>query len=132
MLNYAETTSVSTNVSLLPVSSTSDERETGPLPSLTGFDNLVLLCIGNIPFAKVSPTLKNGYLAACKAYHEMEETEYGPYLLLTGYEYAHLARQCIPHNLSPVDKREWHRGFVVGWNACIFGLDAEEQADETE
>jgi len=35
-----------------------------------------------------------------------------------------------PANLSSVDKCEWHRGFVLRWNACTFGL--EEQADEAE
>ncbi|SRR5579875_222646 len=130
MLNYAETTSVSTIVSLSPVSSMNNERETGPLPSPTDLDNLVLLCAGSIIVGKVSPTLMNGYLAACKAYREMEQTEYGPYFLLTGYEYVHLARQSMPAGLSPIYKREWHRGFVLGWNACTLGL--EEQADEAE
>jgi hypothetical protein len=114
MLNYAETASSSTNVPLSPVSSTLDERETGPLLSAIDLDNYVPLRIGCYPH-KVSRTLKDGYLAACKAYDEMEEqTEDGAYSLLTGYEYAHLTRQYIPGNLSPVDKREWQRGFIVG------------------
>jgi len=73
-----------------------------------------VLCIGTITVGKVSPTLVNGYLAACKAYDEMEQTEYGAYFLLTGYEYAHLTRQYIPGNLSSVEKREWQRGFILG------------------
>jgi hypothetical protein len=51
-----------------------------------------------------------------------EQDEYGPYLLLTGYEYAHLTRQYWPPNLSPLEKREWQRGLIAGWNASTFGF----------
>jgi hypothetical protein len=52
----------------------------------------------------------------------MEETEYGAYFLLTGYEYAHLVRQYVPADLPPIDKKEWQRGFIAGWNAYTFGF----------
>jgi len=120
MLNYAETPHVSTNVSL---SSVSHKQETGPLPSLTvNLNDCVMLYSGKAGYY-VSPTLRNGYLAACKLHTEMEEQdEYGAYIFLSGYEYAHLARQYMPAGLSPKDKREWHRGFVLGWNACTLVL----------
>lgn len=28
----------------------------------------------------------------------------------------------MPVGLSPLDKHEWQRGFVFGWNACILGI----------
>ena len=132
MMNYAETASIGTNISLSPVPSPSNEQETSPLPSPTGLDSFVWLCIGNIAIGVVSATLMNGYLAACNAFQEMEGTEHGAFFLLTGYEYAHLTRQYIPNNLSPIDKREWQRGFIAGWNACTFGLGTEEQTYEAE
>src|SRR6266496_2058493 len=124
MLNYAETVRRSTNVSL-PVPCTVDEQETTPLTSPIDLDGCVPLRIGYY-HCIVSSTLRDGYLAARKAYAEMEQTEYGAYFLLTGYEYAHLTRQYLPVGLSPVDKREWQCGFIAGWNASTFGF--EEQA----
>jgi|SRR5579875_20861 hypothetical protein len=130
MLNYVETTSISTIVSPSSVSSVS-ERETKPLPSLSVDPNeYVWLRIGKKALYGVSPLLKQGYLAACQAYTEMEEHDpCGPYIFLTGYEYAHLARRFMPVTFSPVDKREWHRGFILGWNVCTLGL--QEDAEPT-
>lgn len=127
MLTFTETTSISTIVPLSSVPSAS-ERETGPLPSLSvDPDEYVWLRIGKEARYGVSPLLKQGYLAACQAYVEMEEHDPdGPYLFLTGYEYAHLARRFIPATFSPVDKREWHRGFVLGWTVCALGLHEDE------
>jgi len=51
-----------------------------------------------------------------------EQDEYGPFLFLTGYEYAHLARQHLPAGLTPVEKGDWQRGFIIGLIACVFGL----------
>ena len=71
----------------------------------------------------VASSLMDGCLAARKAYAEMaEQDEYGPFLFLTGYEYAHLARQHLPAGLTPVEKGDWQRGFIIGWVACVFGL----------
>ncbi len=122
MLNYAETASNSTIVSLTPVPCTAGGRETGPLPSPIDPTEYVPLRIGKNYMGMVSSTLMDGYFAARKAYAEMEQTEYGAYFFLTGYEYAHLTRRYLPVHLSPVEKREWQRGFIVGWNACTFGL----------
>jgi hypothetical protein len=122
MLNYAETASSSTNVPLSLIPCTLDERETGPLSSPIDPTEYVPLRIGKNDMGMVSSTLKDGYLAARKAYDEMTQTEYGAYFFLTGYEYAHLTRQYLPGNLLPIKKREWQRGFIVGWNACTFGL----------
>jgi hypothetical protein len=121
MLNYAQTARVSTNVSL-PVPCRGDEQETTALPSPLDPTSYVPLRIGGNAVGMVSSTLMDGYLAACKAYEEMEQTEYGAYFLLTGYEYAHLTRQYIPVGLSPVEKREWQCGFIAGWNASTFGF----------
>jgi hypothetical protein len=96
-----------------------DERTLLSAP--TNCDHLVPFRIGSY-VCRVSPELKSGYLAACKAYTEMVMQTGSAYFLLTGYEYAHLARQYLPRELSPVSKREWHRGFVAGWNVCTFGL----------
>ncbi len=116
MVNYAETASIRTNVSL------------SSAPTI--FDDLVPLRIGF--YACMVPSmLKDGYLAACKVYADMEEqAACGAYFLLTGSQYARLAKQYIPGNLSSVDKQQWQRGFVAGWNACTFGF--EEQAHEAE
>jgi hypothetical protein len=59
-----------------------------------------------------------------------EQAPCGAYFLLTGSQYARLAKQYIPGNLSSGDKQQWQRGFVAGWNACTFGF--EEQVHETE
>ena len=123
MLNYTETASIGTNVSPSSVPTMGSERETEPLPSLRDFDTYVLLRIGKARY-RVSRTLEDGYLAACKAYEQMaEEDEWGPYLFLTGYEYAHLARQHMPADIPSTHKRARHRGFLLGWNVCTFGLD---------
>jgi hypothetical protein len=122
MVNSAETARSRTDVSLSPIPSLCDEPETGPLPSPTDPDSYAWLCVGGNGVSMVSPTLMEGYLAARKAYAEMEETEYGAYVLLTGHEYAHLTRQYLPSNLPPTKKREWQRGFIAGWNACTFGF----------
>ena len=124
MLNYVETTSISTMVPLSSVLPVSKEQETGSHPSLSvDLIEYVPLRVGKITVAMVSSTLRDGYLAARKAYAEMEgHTEYGAYFFLTGYEYAHLARQYMPAQLSPTDKHEWQRGFVFGWNVCTLGL----------
>lgn len=115
MLNYAETASISTNVS------PSEGAISSPSP--IDADKYVPLYISGQCYGDVSIPLKDGYLAACRAYKQMEEQdENGPYTFLSGYEYAHLARQYIPTGLSRLDKREWHCGFVLGWSACIFGL----------
>ncbi|MBV9708225.1 MAG: hypothetical protein JO125_12545 [Chloroflexi bacterium] len=80
------------------------------------------LRVGKYHF-KVTPTFKQGYRAARRAYKQMEEQdEWGAYLFLTGYEYAHLTRQYIPTTLSATDKREWQRGFIGGWTACSYGF----------
>jgi hypothetical protein len=72
----------------------------------------------------VHPALAQGYRAACEAYHRMEEeTECGPYLFLTGYEYAHLARRHCPEGLTAMEKHNWHCGFIAGWTACVFLID---------
>jgi hypothetical protein len=123
MVNYAETTSISTDVPLSPVPSTVEKQEIPPRPSSYDLDGRVLLRIGGNAVSMVSPVLMDGYLAARKAYAQMEEQDdYGPYLLLTGYEYAHLTRQYLPANLSLLEKREWQRGFIAGWNASTFGF----------
>jgi hypothetical protein len=117
MLNYGETPSNRSNIP------PSGEQKTRPLTSLLNLNEYVPLRIGKKTIAMVSPPLRDGYLAARKAYAEMEEqTEDGPYLLLSGYEFAHLTRQYIPAGLSPADKREWQRGFIAGWNAATFWL----------
>jgi len=86
------------------------------------FATYVPLRVGKSHF-EVSPTFKEGYLAARNAYAQMEEhDEWGPSLFLTGYEYAHLTRQHIPTTLSATDKREWQRGFIGGWTACSYGF----------
>ena len=100
-----------------------------PCPSSTAleeqdikFTTYVPLRVGKYHF-EVSPTFHEGYLAARNAYAQMEEHhEWGPYLFLTGYEYAHLTRQYIPANLSAANKREWQRGFIGGWTACSYGF----------
>jgi len=118
MLNYAETTSVST---IVP--STLDKQKI-TRSTCRNFDQYVPLSVGENFISLVSPTLMDGYLAACKAYREMEEqTEYGAYGFLTGYEYAHLARQYAPLGLSCTDQREWQRGFIVEWNASLLGFE---------
>ncbi len=72
----------------------------------------------------VHPMLAQGYQTACREYHRMEEEcEYGPYLFLTGYEYAHLARKHAPAGLTRMEKHEWHCGFLAGWTACMFLID---------
>jgi hypothetical protein len=123
MLNHAETTSSSTTVSLSPVFLAEKERETSPLPSLpVHLSEYVMLRIGQARYY-VSPTLRDGYHAACQVHAEMEEnTEYGAYIFLSGSEYADLARQFMPAGFPPTLKREWHRGFVLGWNACTLVL----------
>jgi hypothetical protein len=101
MMNYAETTRGSTDVPLSPVPSTVEKQEITSLPSLFEVKRYVLLCIGGNAVSKVSPVLMGGYFAARKAYADMEEQDdYGPYLLLTRYEYAHLTRQHCPPHLS--------------------------------
>lgn len=83
----------------------------------------VPLCVGNTMIGIVSPILLEGYHAARKVYAEMEETaEEGPYFFLTGYEYAHLARRHMPAHLQRIERHEWQRGFIVGWNACNLHL----------
>jgi hypothetical protein len=122
MLDQMQVTSLAHPITLSPVPSPLGERETGPLP-LDRTEYVPLQMEGKETGFMVSSTLNDGYLAARTAYAEMEETEeYGAYFFLTGYEYAHLARQYIPGNLSPVDRGEWHRGFVVGCNVSTFGL----------
>ncbi|HEV2662527.1 MAG TPA: hypothetical protein VGU68_18125 [Ktedonobacteraceae bacterium] len=123
MMNAIETARNNTDVSLSPVPCMLDTQESTLLPSPHDLDGRVLLCIGGNAVCIVSPVIMDGYLAARKAYTYMEEQDdYGPYLLLTGYEYAHLTRQYRPLNLSPLEKREWQRGFIAGWNACSFGF----------
>jgi hypothetical protein len=95
----------------------------GALPSAPALSDVVLLTIGKGRYT-VSSRLKEGYLAACKAYANMEQQEEnGPYFFLTGSEYTRLARQFMPAQLSRLEKHEWHRGFVAGWNVCTFGID---------
>lgn len=118
MLNYTETTSIRTSVP-----STEHERKTGHLPSLSVcLSEYVDLHIGEACYS-VSSTLRDGYCAAYTVYAQMEEQdEYGPYLFLSGYEYTHLARHSMPAALPSTLKREWHREFVLGWNACTLVL----------
>ena len=117
MLNNAETTNVST---IVPCTL---DKEKVTRSTYRNLDQCVPLRIGK-SIILVSPTRMDGYLAACKAYREMEEqTEYGAYGFLTGYEYAHLARQYVPLGLSCTDQREWQRGFIVGWNASLLGFE---------
>ena len=98
-----------------PASTTLEEQD-------SEFATYVPLRVGKSHF-EVSPTFKEGYLATRRAYAQMEEhDEWGPYLFLTGYEYAHLTRQHIPTTLSATDKREWQRGFIGGWTACSYGF----------
>ena len=122
MLNYAETASSSTIVPVSPVPCTGNERENASRTSPLDLATYVPLHIGRYHFT-VSPTFKDGYLAARNAYEEMDEQdECGAYLFLTGYEYAHLVRQYIPVGLSSADKRAWQRGFIGGWTACTYNF----------
>ncbi len=106
-----------------PASTAPDVQEGTRHPSFADPAPLpVPLRVGKYHFA-VSPTFKQGYLAARSAYEQMEaQDEWGAYLFLTGYEYAHLTRQYLPAHLSPLDKREWQRGFIAGWTACSYGF----------
>ena len=105
-----------------PASTALAEQESTPAPVPVKFRAYVPLRVGKPRFL-VSPTFHEGYLAARRAYEQMEEQEeWGAYLFLTGYEYAHLTRQYIPATLSGVDKREWQRGFIGGWTACSYGF----------
>ena len=123
MLSYAETASSSTTVPFSPVLHLVDEQETGPLTSPTNLDGYVLLHIGGNMVGLVTPTLKDGYLTARKAFADMAEQDaYGPFLFLTGYQYAHLARQYLPARLIPAQKGDRQRGFIIGWVACVFYL----------
>lgn len=123
MMNAVETARTSTDVSLSPGPCIREKVDITPLPSPYDLHCYVLLCVGGNAVSKVSPVLMEGYRAARKTYADMEEQDdYGPYLLLTGYEYAHLTRQHCPATLSPLEKREWQRGFIAGWNACTFGF----------
>ena len=123
MLNYAETARASTDVPFSPVLHLVDEQKTAPLTSPMNLDGYVFLHIGGNTVGLVTPTLKDGYLTARKAFAEMaEQDEYGPFLFLTGYQYAHLARQHLPAGLTPAQKGDWQRGFIMGWVACVFYL----------
>ncbi|MBV9690014.1 MAG: hypothetical protein JO202_09910 [Ktedonobacteraceae bacterium] len=103
-----------------PASTTLDEQDS--TPASVKLRAYLPLRVGKSHF-EVSPTFHEGYLAARRAYAQMEEEdEWGAYLFLTGYEYAHLTRQYIPATLSGVDKREWQRGFIGGWTACSYGF----------
>ncbi|MBV9021168.1 MAG: hypothetical protein JOZ71_10680 [Ktedonobacteraceae bacterium] len=123
MLNDTETTSIRTTVPVLSVPQREGTQEPAPLPSLRNFDTYVPLRIVKARYL-VSRTLKDGYLAACKAYADMDKNPGGAYIFLTGYEYAHLARQHMPGKLSRLDTYEWHRGFLLGWNVSTFGLES--------
>jgi hypothetical protein len=123
MLNYAETARHSTDIPLSSVPCTLEKQDATLLPSSHDLDGRVLFRVGRNVVCTVSPVIMEGYLAARKAYEDMgEQDDYGFYLLLTGYEYAYLARQHCPATLSSLEKREWQRGFIAGWNACTFGF----------
>ena len=123
MMNDVETICRSTDVSSSSVPSPSEPQERTTPSALHDLYGRVPLCVGGNWVSQVSPIIMEGYLAARRAYTNMEEEDdYGPYLLLTGYEYAHLARQHLSPNLSSLERREWQRGFIAGWNACTFGF----------
>lgn len=106
------------------------EAVIGSLPTLLA-DGYVPLLIRRCRF-QVTSTLKDGYRAACEAHEDMEaNTECGAYLFLTGHEYAHLSKQYMPAELPASQKREWQRGFVLGWNACIFSSQEDEKLPAT-
>lgn len=127
MLSHVETTSSSTIIPLTPVPSQGKQPETPALASSVEFSE-ISLCI-RPPRLKVvyigtfSVTFMDGYEAARRIYVQMEQEEkYGAYFFLTGYEYAYLVRQYLPTGLSLIEKREWQRGFIAGWNAATFGV----------
>jgi len=119
MLNYAATTNSNT---IVPVAVLHENKPEPALPtSPLALDISERLCVGKTLIAMVSPILMDGYRAARKAYAAMEEEEEdGAFFLLTGYEYAHLGRRHLPAGLSPVEQKEWQRGFLAGWNAATF------------
>jgi len=100
-----------------------DQPEPAPPTSSLALDTSERLYVGKTLIAMVSSILMDGYRAARKAYAAMEkEEEDGAFFLLTGYEYTHLGRRYLPAGLSPVEQKEWQRGFLAGWNAATFEL----------
>ncbi|SRR6266568_5043632 len=115
MLTYAETASSSSIVSLPPVPcSPSQEHGAEPLASWPMHTKRHWF---------VSAAVAEGYQAAQHTFHTMEEEcENGAYVALTGYEYAHLARQYPPTGLTAVQKKDWQRGFILGWVGCVLSV----------
>ncbi|MBV9706263.1 MAG: hypothetical protein JO125_02495 [Chloroflexi bacterium] len=111
-----------TNSFPCPASTALAEQDSTLAPVPVKLSAYLPLRVGKYHF-EVTPTFMQGYRAARNAYAQMEEHhEWGPYLFLTGYEYAHLTRRYLPAHVSARNKREWQRGFIGGWTACSYGF----------
>lgn len=126
MVNQEEITSRNTIVPVAVLQG--DQPETTALPVLIAGEeyapfDLTLPSLRILHVGIFSSTFMAGYQAARTTYMVMEqEDEDGAFCFLTGYEYAHLARKYLPAGLPSIERREWQRGFIAGWNAATFGL----------
>jgi hypothetical protein len=80
--------------------------------------NFVPLEVDGFFLGNVSRTLKNGYCAAIEAYNAYPQSCEAD-ALLTQEEYTLLASKSYA---GTGDFREYCRGFITGWVACVFGL----------